>query len=206
MPFKVGGDFFSPPNGRYIGVFRGTEDGPVTKQNKERNGVLVPVEQGTIRWLFDLYNQDGTPVINPSKPGVPAIGEGLSSDTVGVGRGTPAKGRVWLTKLLESKGLTFVEPRTSEDVQAMVTNAIGAYAFLTFGNNRAGKPGTLVEVERYSGAAPAPAPAPVAPVAAPVFAAPAFAAPQPIPAPAPVAAPAAAAIPAMPFPAATVGQ
>lgn len=207
--FRVGGDFFKPANGRYIGVFKGTANG--MPQTRTENGKTKTTN--TIRWLFDLYNMDGTPVLDPKNGGLASV-DGLSSDSVGIGRGVPAKGRLWLIALLNAKGLQFSEPSNGDDVNRMVDAAVGATVQLVFGRSQSGKDGTLTEVEPYV-AAPAPAPVaaapvaplPVAPVAPAPVAAPAMPAPvaQPAPLPVPTAPPfvptgASAAIPTMPFP------
>lgn len=192
MPFRVGGDYFRPANGRYVGQFLGVEDGQ--PQTRTENGVTKTTN--TIRWKFRLYNIDGTPVLDPKHPEGPATVDGLSSDSVGIGKGVPAKGRGWLTALLASKGLQFVEPSNGEDVARMVGSAVDAWAFLTFGNNTKNVGGTLKEIEPYTQAAAA------QPAPAPVYAAPVAVAAPPVAAPAlpvmPAAAPAAPAMPVMP--------
>lgn len=99
-------------------------------------------------WKFETYNLDGTPVKNPKHPEVAAaISEGMSSQTVGVGRdGKSSKGRLWLTALLASKGLQFTPPNTDDDVAAMVLAATGGYSYLTFGAAANGKV-YLLEIE-----------------------------------------------------------
>ena len=190
MPeFKIGGDFFQPANGRYHLQFLGIADGPKTKQKKD-NG--REIEQETIRWRFGTYNLDGTPVMDPKKPGELAVSEGLSSATLGVGRGTPAKGRVWLGKMLEAQNIAWVEPTSNEIAQQLVAAAVGAWVDGIFGNSRGGRAGTLLEIERLSAATSAPppvqtpAPMPAAMPVAPPVAAPAV---MPVAAPVPVAAP-----------------
>ena len=206
MPeFKSGGDFFSPANGRYHLQFLGIGDGPNTKQAKDDGRV---VEAKTIKWFFAAYNLDGTPVIDPKKPGTVAVAEGLSSATLGVGRGTPAKGRIWLGKMLEAQNIAWTEPTSNEIAQAMVASAVGAWVDGVFGKSRTGRDGTLLEIERLraASAALAPMPTPVAPAVMPVAASVPVAAPLPVPAavpfaPAPVPAVAAEAAPvAAPFP------
>ena len=228
MAFRVGGDFFKPANGRYVGQFYGVRDGkPMTYTDKLEDGTTRTKTGNTMIWMFGLYNLDGTPVIDPKKPGEVAVGEGMSSDSVGVGRGTVAKARVWLTKMLESKGSAWVDPQDNDAVGAMVAFCQGVYVYLTFGKNTKGADGTLLEIERMQQpqvaapvapppvtfAAPAPvtaATAPAFPVAAPVPAA----APQAIPVQPPVFVPATlpipsttaggpTSIPSMPFPTAS---
>ena len=217
MAFKLGGDYFSPAVGRYIGQFTGTADGPV-QDYPASDG--KPARKGnTIRWFFNLYNLDGSPVVDPKKPGEVAVAEGLSSDTIGVGRGTEAKARVWFRKMLESKGLQWVDPTTQAELEAIIETCKGTFVYLTFGPKKGQGVGTVIsEMERLSpqpGAAPAPTPAPaatlvqqslapvvaqvVAPVAAPVSA---VAAPLPVPVAAPFtpASLPATGIPSMPFP------
>lgn len=223
MAFQVGGAFFKPTNGRYVGQFLGIKDGPqqTYTDKDEKTGEVKTKTGNTIKWLFRLYNLDGTPVIDPKTPGEVAVPEGMSSDKVGTSNtGQYAKARVWLTKLLESKGLGWVDPQDAAAVQAMVDAAVGVFVYLTFANVK-DKSGNLTEIERMvqPGAAPVPAPVfaappvvsnvvmdtltPPAPVAAPVAMA-----PQPVPVaaaaftPVPVPVAPAAAIPVMPFPAA----
>jgi len=196
--FRVGGDFFKPANGRYIGIFKGVANGPV--QNRPAEDGKPARTTGTIRWLFDIYNLDGTPVLDPSTGTGPASVDGLSSDSVGIGRGVPAKGRLWLRSLLAAKDLQFMEPGNGEDVNRMVQAAIGAQAVLTFGNNTKGIGGTLKEIEAMPATALA-APAP-APVAAPVAEAPVpqVVAPQPVPVATPFVPGGSGTAPMMPFP------
>jgi len=192
--FRVGGDFFKPANGRYIGIFKGVANGPV--QNRPAEDGKPARTTGTIRWLFDIYNLDGTPVLDPSTGTGPASVDGLSSDSVGIGRGVPAKGRLWLRSLLAAKDLQFMEPGNGDDVNRMVQAAIGAQAVLTFGNNGKGIGGTLKEIE----AMPATAPAAVAPVAAAVAPVAAAVAPQPVPVATPFVPGGSGTAPMMPFP------
>ena len=196
MPeFKSGGDFFSPANGRYHLQFAGIGDGPRTKQKKDDGR---EVEGATIKWFFKAYNLDGTPLIDPKKPGEVATVEGLSSDTLGVGRGTPAKGRIWLSKMLEAQNVAWIEPTSNEIAQALVAAAVGAWVDGIFGKSRSGKDGTLLEIERLSAATSAPppvaAPPPMPAVATPAtyqVETPVVAPPvvMPVAAPVPVAAP-----------------
>jgi hypothetical protein len=86
--FTVGGDFFKPANGGYYGIFRGTRNGP--PQTRTENGHTKT--QKTVIWMFDGYNLDGTPLLDPAK-GTQAIIEGMSSTSLGIGKGVPAKGR-----------------------------------------------------------------------------------------------------------------
>ncbi len=213
--FRVGGDYYQPANGGYLGVFKGTRNGPAGRSFDGK-----PPGK-TILWMFDGYNLDGTPLIDP-KTGGHAVIEGMTSDSVGVGQGVVAKGRIWLTAVLAAKGIPWTDPVSGQQVANMVASAVGATVALKVGNSTRGKSGTLLEVEPYIPGAPVAAVAPVAPVAplAPAAApTPMMPAPMPVAvAPAPLAVPAAASfvpsapapvavatapIPAMPFPAAT---
>lgn len=148
MGFRVSSQFYKPQNGRYIGEFIGTEDGP---QQKQRNDKGEEVIRNTIKWQFHIYNMmDGSVVIDPNT-GEAAIAEGLSGDSVGMGRGVPAKARGWLTKLLAANGKEFVDPTKPEDVDEMVRQALGAKVVLNFGRSpQAGKDGTLLEIEQFT--------------------------------------------------------
>ena len=209
MAFKLGGDYFSPAAGRYVGRFTGTADGPV-QDYPASDG--KPARKGnTIRWFFDLFNLDGSPVVDPAKPGAVAVAEGLSSDTIGVGRGTEAKARVWFRKMLESKGMEWRDPTTQAELDAIIETCKGTFIYLTFGPRKVGAGTQISELERLSpqpGAAPVAVPAFIASVAAPVAAAAPVVAPLPVPSapsfvPTQIPAPAGAAgIPSMPFPAA----
>ena len=222
MAFKLGGDYFSPAAGRYVGQFTGTADGPVQDYPATAD---KPARKGnTIRWFFNLFNLDGSPVIDPAKPGTVAVAEGLSSDTIGVGRGTEAKARVWFRKMLESKGMEWRDPTTQAELDAIIEACKGTFIYITFGPKKVGAGTQISELERLSPQPGAPVAAPAVAFAAvvtapavlqeqvavpvavaapvvvplPVPAAPAFA-PTPLPAaPAPIP----AGIPAMPFPAA----
>ena len=143
MVFRVGGDWYKPNNGAYIGDFIGVQQG-MPQEHKQSDG---SVKRGdTVRWQFLLYNFDGTPVVDPKTSAI-AVAEGLSSDTVGIGKGVPAKARGWLSKLLEAKGLQFVEPGNEGDVLTMIEQAKGARVILHFGKSQGGKDGTLTEIE-----------------------------------------------------------
>lgn len=201
-----GGDFFKPTPGRYIAQIVSFDDGPDQTYPADKPG--DPPKTGkTMRWGFALYNLDFTPVIDPKKPGIVAIAETLSSRTLGIGRGTVAKARVWFIKALESKGLAFVEPSTQPAIDWMVSNVVGAFVYLNFPANGKG-PGSD-DMERMI-PQPADVALPVAPVAAPVapttLAVPFMPAAAFVPAPLlpvsvlPVAA--APVVPVMPFPAA----
>ena len=160
MPLK-NSTFFKPQNGRYIGDFIGTEDGPRFDRKKDDGTVK---NEGTILWHFQLYNQDGTPVIDDKTSQTPAVGEGMTSETVGVGRGVEAKARRWLRALLAANGHVFDD---NVDPNEMVKLALGARVILNFGRSASGKDGTLLDIEPFSqipaGAPVTPAPPPLAP-------------------------------------------
>lgn len=153
--------FFKPSNGRYIGDFLGTEDGPRFDRKKDDGTVK---NEGTILWNFQLYNQDGTPVVDDKSGQTPAVGQGMTSETVGIGRGVEAKARRWLRALLAAKGHVFDD---NIDPNEMVQMALGARVILNFGRSAGGKDGTLIDIEPFSavpaGVLGAPAPPPLAP-------------------------------------------
>ena len=124
--FRVSsGDFFTPNAGGYFAQFIGWKMGPRFK-NTDRPG-----DRASIRWQFRLWNQDGTPVIDP-KTGDFGAAEGLTGDSLGIGRGTIAKGRTWLTALRKAKGLEWVEPNQA-NATALVEDCFGAVAYVTYG-------------------------------------------------------------------------
>lgn len=143
MPLK-NGTFFKPANGRYIVDFLGTEDGPRFDRKKD-NGTVK--NEGTIIWNFSLYNQDGSPVVDPGTGQSPAQAQGMTSETVGVGRGVEAKARRWLRALLAARGQAFDD---AIDPNMLVQRAIGARAIGNFGRSAGGKDGTLLDIEPFS--------------------------------------------------------
>lgn len=162
MPFTEN-TFFKPANGRYVGDFIGTEDGPPQTRIKDAGTPKErSVTEGTMLWNFQLYNQDGSPVVDPNTGASPAVVQGMSSQTMGVGRGVEAKARTWCRALLAAKGEVFDE---NMDPNERVRRALGARAILNFGRSAGGKDGTLKDIEPFS-------PQAVAPMAAPVTAAP----------------------------------
>ena len=124
--FRVSiGDFFTPNAGGYFAQFISWKMGPRFK-NTDRPG-----DRASIRWQFRLWNQDGTPVIDP-KTGDFGAAEGLTGDSLGIGRGTIAKGRIWLTALRKGKGLEWIEPN-QVNATALVEECFGAVAWVTYG-------------------------------------------------------------------------
>lgn len=160
--------YFKPKNGRYIGDFIGTEDGPRFDRKKDDGRV---VNEGTVLWNFQLYNQDGTPVVDDKSGQSPAVAQGMTSETTGVSKtGVQAKARIWLRALLASKGLVF-DPDAEPNEQVQL--ALGARVILNFGRSPGGKDGTLLDIEPFN-AVPAgvpvtPAPPPMAPGASAVI-------------------------------------
>jgi len=193
MAFRVGGDYFRPADGRYLAQFLGVKDGPPqTGINQNTN---EPETRQTMLWMFGLYNVDQTPVVDPKKPGTVAEGQGMSGNSVGVGRGVPAKGRRWLMKLLEAAGNQWVEPTSGEQVEAMVASCTGTFVYVTYAG---GKFAEIEVPQQAIAAAPVAAPVAVAPPPPPVAVPPAPVAP---PEPVAVAAPALSPFPpAMPIP------
>ncbi len=199
MPFNTGGgDYFKPATGRYIAQLISFEDGPL-QTYALKAGEAPKGPQQTMRWGFNLYNLDSTPVID-TKTGTLAIYQALSSATVGVGKGTEAKARVWFRTLLSSKGIPFVEPKTDAEIAAMIAQAMGTFVYIDV--PATGGPGvTSLTAMIPQPGAPAIAAFVVPPLPAPVAQA-ASAAPLQVPtAPAAPFAPAPlpAAVPVMPF-------
>lgn len=132
MPFTngSGGDWFTPADGTYIGKFIGYEDGPeFPRQKIQEDGSTKTVNEGTMRWKFELKTTTGQVVINP-KTDQQAVGEGLSSQTLGKGReGNEAKGRRWFRALYASRGETYPEGKNPQEI---ADGAIGASAILTY--------------------------------------------------------------------------
>lgn len=132
MPFNngAGGDWFTPADGTYIGKLIGFEDGPsFPRQREQPDGSTKTVQDATMRWKFELKTTMGVEVIDP-KTSAQAVGEGLSSTTLGKGReGNEAKGRRWLRALYASRGETYPE---GKDPQEIANGALGASAILTY--------------------------------------------------------------------------
>lgn len=98
-------------------------------------------------WNFKLYNQDGTPVTDTISGASPAVAQGMSSTTMGIGRGVEAKARRWCRALLAAKGQTFDENMNPND---RVAHALNARVILNFGRSAGGKDGTLLDIEPFS--------------------------------------------------------
>lgn len=166
MPFKQN-NYFKPANGRYLGVFVGTEDGPPQTHKKDDGRVVT---EGTMLWNFQIYDlQTRQPIINPMTGQSPAVAQGMSSETVGIGKnGVPAKARTWMSALLATVGRIFDD---DIDPNVQIASVLNAQVILNFGRSQTGKDGTLLGIEPPAPvqpaavAAPAPATAPPTPEA-----------------------------------------
>lgn len=157
MPFK-NSTFFRPANGRYLGIFIGTEEGP-EQTHKKDDGRLVT--EGTMLWSFQIYDlQTRQPIVDPQTNSAPAVAQGMSSQTVGIGKnGVPAKARTWMSALLAANGRVFED---AMDPNEQIAFCLNAQVILNFGRSQTGKDGTLKDIEPLP---PVNAAAPVAPVA-----------------------------------------
>ena len=179
MPLGTGaGDFFTPVHGRYAAQLVSIVDGK--PQTYAADGDRPARTAIPAVWALRMFNADGTHVLDPKKPGTQAVWEVMSSQTTGYGNdGRPAKAREYLTAFLASKGIVFPDENTEEEVASYVAQALGAFAWVTAGENpvRTQKTRTIIRsIEPLiQGAAPA-APAPVAVT----FAAPATVVEQPV--------------------------
>jgi hypothetical protein len=205
------GDFFTPVHGRYAAQLISIKDGKPQTYAAEGDRparTAIPAV-----WALRMFNVDGTPVLDPKKPGTQAVWEVMSSQTTGYGNdGRPAKAREYLTAFLASNGIVFPDENTEDQLGQYVALAIDAYAYVTVGENpmRTQKTRTIIRsiepLIQVAAAPPLPAPAAFAAAALPVAEAVA-AAPTALPVQAPfvpvvpAAAEAAvpAGIPAMPF-------
>ncbi len=130
--------FFTPAVGRYAVRLLGIHDSK--PQNFDaRNG--MPARTGVVQavWELAVYNQDGSPVIDPANPAqVPAISEPLTGQSTGYqGNGVPARGRFLLTPFAKGLGIPFPDDADLDTVQAIVAAAtsVGAWAWFTWGPN-----------------------------------------------------------------------
>lgn len=139
-----GGDWFTPQDGTYLGKFIGYEDGPtVTNKKDQRDGSVKEVQETLIRWKFELRTTAGVPVIDPKTNEI-AIGEGLSSQTIGSNDESKAKARRWFRALYASMGQVFPGDKAPDEI---ANGAVGASAILQYAG------GKLVEVSPAIGVA-----------------------------------------------------
>ena len=137
------GDFFRPIPGMMVGALLNIEESGVVF--KDKNGKDVP----QMRWNFRLKDMAGTELfyVNEGEGAatvsklvpsttpdcVPAVADRLTSEATGKGSNFRAYMAALLNRPIEGA-------LNTEDVAALVTEAIGKEAYLTFSYNQAEPP------------------------------------------------------------------